>query len=230
MAEMACAAAMLELSGAPAMVLTSSHRETVGDVLRQEAMIRAFCERQGMLPVLSVRTTGALPSLPVGDDTWARAAELGVRHLVVFKASLVEWRVEEVFDEARARVRGLESLVCMVDGFSFDGSSAPFKPVRGMAAALRAVCGDVLRDQGGGVRMPDAPSEDARRLLDSFMVPYGAVLAVLRRFGEWAPPARKPRAARVAAQRRAVDQRRRRRDRDELLAVCRRLQRLAVDD
>ncbi|WZD65881.1 hypothetical protein [Bovine papular stomatitis virus] len=245
----------VETSRRMAMIVTTSHLQSIGDTIRQEDMCRQFCAKHGMSPAVTVRVTGVVSAEAIGQDTWDLARSHGVRHVVLFKASVVNWRVAELFLEFGENLRDIDTLSFVVDGFHYDGAASPFKPVDGMETMLRCVLRDVLDDVGGGAFAPRAPSVASQCLLDRYLVPFGALLAMHRHFAGaraqtpraslFGPPvrARGPRRAILhgyvdtttyhevlAEARRDEERRRRRQGRDDVLAVCRGLGDLTIGD
>ncbi|WZD65362.1 hypothetical protein [Bovine papular stomatitis virus] len=243
----------VEISRRMAMIVTTSRMQSIGDTIRQEEMCRQFCNKHCMFPAVTVRVTGVVSAEAIGQDTWDLARSHDVRHVVLFKASVVDWRVAELFLEFGDKLCEIYTLSFVVDGFHYDGSVAPFKPVDGMETMLRCVLRDVLDDAGGGAVVPRAPSVASQCLLDRYLVPFGGLLAMYNHFTSVHAPlpnahlvAPRPRCARraifhgyadtetynqlLAEARRHDVRRRRRQDRFDLLAVCRSLDCMTLDD
>ncbi|WZD65235.1 hypothetical protein [Pseudocowpox virus] len=245
----------------PALVLTSSFMESTIDIVRQEELARQFCYKNGMTPTVSVRVSGRLSAEAIGEDTWDLARSHGIQNAVLSKASVVDWRAEELFFALSEKLGGLDALYFVADGFYVDASPLRFKPVDGMETMLRCVLRDVMEDVGGGAMHPREPSAASQCLLDRYMIPFGSILAMHAHFSrerrERRPPS--PPAGRsggsggasprrlgrgmlhgyadtvmyqqaLADARRAGDRRRRRRARDDVLSLCRNLDRMSVND
>ncbi|ASF89962.1 hypothetical protein SePPVgORF009 [Seal parapoxvirus] len=164
-----------------AMVLTTSHLESLSNVVRQEEMCRHFCFKSGLSPALTVRVPGSVSVDAISSDTWNLARSHGVRHVVFFKASAVEWRVAELFAELGEKLGGVDCLWFVADGFLYDDSPSPFKPVDGMETMIRCVLCDVMRECGG-VLVPGAPSVASQCLMDRYLLPFGSLLAMFNYF------------------------------------------------
>ncbi|AKC03442.1 hypothetical protein BVTX09c1_016 [Bovine papular stomatitis virus] len=242
-----------EISRRMAMIITTSRMQSMGDTVRQEEMCRQFCSKHGMFPAVTVRVTGVVSAEAIGQDTWNLARSHDVRHVVLFKASVVDWRVAELFLEFGDKLCEIYTLSFVVDGFHYDGSASPFKPVDGMETMLRCVLRDVLDDAGGGAVVPRAPSVASQCLLDRYLVPFGGLLAMYNHFTgvHSQVPSARLEASRGRSVRRAIFhgyadtgtynqmlaearrhdvRRRRRQDRFDLLAVCRSLDCMTLDD
>ncbi|AIZ77267.1 hypothetical protein SB87_gp014 [Parapoxvirus red deer/HL953] len=181
------------------VITTSFEAGSAGNILRQEELVRRYCFKNNMLPVLSVRLTGAISADAVGDDIWEIARSHQVRHVVLVKAAVVDWKVREAFEDFREKLLGVDTLSFVMDGFLYDGSCSPFKPVAGMETALRCVMSDVMTDDGGGVRVPGAPSIASQCLMEQYGVPFGCLLAMQIHLAASASATPMPRGATAAA-------------------------------
>ncbi|WIF30243.1 hypothetical protein [Orf virus] len=237
-----------------AMLLSTSFMESMVDIVRQEELARQFCYKNGMTPCVSVRMTGRIDASNIGEDTWELARSHDIRHVVLFKASVVDWHVEELFVGLGEKLGGLDALYFVADGFYVDASPVRFKPVDGMETMLRCVLRDVMEDVGGGVLHPREPSAASQCLMDRYMMPFGCLLAMQAHFARRSrrAPTPLPRRASprpgarrsplhgyadsamyrqaLADARRANNQLRRRRARDDVLSLCRNLDNMRVDD
>ncbi|ABA00533.1 hypothetical protein [Orf virus] len=236
-----------------AMLLSTSFMESMVDIVRQEELARQFCYKNGMTPCVSVRMTGRIDASNIGEDTWELARSHDIRHVVLFKASVVDWHVDELFVGLGEKLGGLDALYFVADGFYVDASPVRFTQ-RSMETMLRCVLRDVMEDVGGGVMHPREPSAASQCLMDRYMVPFGCLLAMQAHFARRSrrAPTPLPRRASprpgarrsplhgyadsamyrqaLADARRANNQLRRRRARDDVLSLCRNLDNMRVDD